>query len=129
MSQLLVDRLEHCREVRSGEWMARCPAHQDSSPSLSIRQLDDGRTLINCFAGCGALDVLDAVGLDYSALYPATDRHQYRSEIRRREKTIDELVVEIAVADMGKGKKLSEVDKQRAREALYRMGNGIKSPE
>jgi hypothetical protein len=38
---------------KSGDgWQARCPAHDDSTPSLSIRQGDDGRTLLKCFAGC-----------------------------------------------------------------------------
>ena len=41
-------------------WMARCPAHDDRSPSLSIA---DGETklLVHCFAGCVARDVLTAL--------------------------------------------------------------------
>ena len=125
----IVNRLEHCRRVREGEWLARCPAHEDRSPSLSITDKGDGRTLIHCHAGCGANAVLDALGLDYSDLYPPQDRHQYAAERRHRERTVDELVVEIAMADMRNGKTLSETDKQRTREALYRMDNGIRSPE
>ena len=38
---------------RSGAgYSARCPAHDDSNPSLSITEGDDGRALINCQAGC-----------------------------------------------------------------------------
>ena len=33
-------------------WMARCPAHDDRTPSLSIAQGDDGRVLLKCHAGC-----------------------------------------------------------------------------
>jgi putative DNA primase/helicase len=36
----------------SGGWMARCPAHDDRTPSLSIRDTDDGKVLIRCHAGC-----------------------------------------------------------------------------
>jgi hypothetical protein len=50
--------------------VAKCPAHEDRSPSLSIREIDDGKTLLQCFAGCSALDVLDSVGLDWGALFP-----------------------------------------------------------
>jgi hypothetical protein len=50
--------------------MAACPAHEDRTPSLSIRELPDGRVLIHCHAGCGAADVLTAVGLAFSDLYP-----------------------------------------------------------
>jgi len=37
--------------------MCRCPAHNDGSPSLSIRQGDRG-ILVTCFAGCAREDVL-----------------------------------------------------------------------
>jgi putative DNA primase/helicase len=33
-------------------WMARCPAHDDRTPSLSIRDTDDGKVLVCCHAGC-----------------------------------------------------------------------------
>jgi len=33
-------------------WMARCPSHDDRSPSLSICDGDDGKVLIRCHAGC-----------------------------------------------------------------------------
>jgi DNA primase len=32
-------------------WMARCPAHEDKSPSLSVRD-ESGKVLLHCFAGC-----------------------------------------------------------------------------
>ena len=58
--------------TRSGpaSFKACCPAHDDKTPSLSIKRLPDGRLLIHCFAGCGAIDVLDSMGLDYGDLYP-----------------------------------------------------------
>lgn len=39
-------------------WMARCPAHDDSTPSLSISQADD-RVLVHCFSGCSQHAVID----------------------------------------------------------------------
>lgn len=35
-----------------GSWTARCPAHDDRTPSLSIRDADDGKVLVRCHAGC-----------------------------------------------------------------------------
>ena len=35
-----------------GGWMARCPAHDDREPSLSIRNAGDGKALVRCHAGC-----------------------------------------------------------------------------
>lgn len=40
---------------------ARCPAHDDSRPSLSIGDGVDGKLLIHCHAGCDFGDVLAAV--------------------------------------------------------------------
>ena len=45
---------------RSGTgWMAKCPAHDDHSPSLSIRDFD-GKVLLHCHAGCAQTDVIEA---------------------------------------------------------------------
>lgn len=43
------------------QWQARCPAHNDHTPSLSIREGDDGRILFYCHAGCEQARVLDAL--------------------------------------------------------------------
>jgi putative DNA primase/helicase len=39
------------RKANNG-WTARCPAHDDKTPSLSIRDADGGRVLVHCHAGC-----------------------------------------------------------------------------
>ena len=122
----LVNRLEFCRQSGPGQWMARCPAHDDRGPSLSIKETvhrDTGEplVLIHCFAGCGGAEVLDAVGLDYSTLYPDTDRHHYSARKRQERETVDSLVVEIAEHDRANGKRLSKEDVERYREARKRM--------
>jgi hypothetical protein len=66
----LVSRLSGVRMTGLSKGIALCPAHPDRSPSLSFREIDDGRVLIKCFGGCGALDVLDALGLSWSVLFP-----------------------------------------------------------
>ncbi|HEU5401791.1 MAG TPA: toprim domain-containing protein [Terriglobales bacterium] len=46
---------------RSGAgWMAKCPAHDDNNPSLSIRDAD-GKVLLHCHAGCGQRQVIEAL--------------------------------------------------------------------
>jgi hypothetical protein len=56
---------------RSGRgWIARCPAHEDRSPSLSVREGDDGRLLLHCWAGCDAASIVGALGLDIRDLFP-----------------------------------------------------------
>jgi len=76
----LLAKLDGVRATGRGRWIARCPAHADGSPSLSIRELDDGRTLLHDFAGCCVADVLAAVGLTFDDLFPsrAVDHHARR---------------------------------------------------
>lgn len=49
-------------------WKARCPAHDDRAPSLSIAE-SDGKVLVRCMAGCDTQAVLDAAGLAMSDLF------------------------------------------------------------
>jgi len=55
-----------------GSYMATCPCHNDRSPSLSITA-KDGITLIHCFAGCEAKDIVKAVGLTFDDLRDSTN--------------------------------------------------------
>ena len=41
--------------------MARCPAHDDSTPSLSIKDGDNGRILVYCHGGCSNADVINVL--------------------------------------------------------------------
>ena len=41
-----------------GGWMARCPAHDDREPSLTIRDTDKGKVLVRCHAGCEQAKVI-----------------------------------------------------------------------
>ncbi len=81
---LLLSRLERVRRAGRG-WSARCPAHQDRSASLSVTVGDDGRILVHCFAMCPIGDVLGAVGLTVTDLFPrrlADASLQARRELR-----------------------------------------------
>jgi putative DNA primase/helicase len=58
----------------SGGWTARCPAHDDQSPSLSITDTVDGKLLVYCHAGCGQAEVIHA--LQDQGLWLTNDRHR-----------------------------------------------------
>ena len=49
--------------------MAKCPAHEDRTASLSINTGDDGRVLLKCHAGCSVDDILHAVHLERRDLF------------------------------------------------------------
>ncbi len=56
---------------RSGAgWMAKCPAHEDGTASLSIAPGRNGGTVINCKANCAPEAVVTAAGLTMADLMP-----------------------------------------------------------
>jgi putative DNA primase/helicase len=58
---------------RNGYYMAPCPAHEDPEPSLSIKEGRYGRALLHCFAGCETTEVVGALGLEMSDLFPSSN--------------------------------------------------------
>jgi hypothetical protein len=64
-------------------WTCLCPAHEDDTASLSVGIGDDGRTLLNCFAGCAAEDVASALGLTTSDLFAEPREREAQQPARR----------------------------------------------
>lgn len=58
----ILSRLDAVQEVSRG-WKARCPAHDDSDPSLLVTAGDDVDVTVWCFAGCTWRQVADAIGI------------------------------------------------------------------
>ena len=59
---------------RSGKsCKARCPAHDDRNPSLSISEAEDGTVLLTCHSGCTAETIVTALGLTMRDLFPSAD--------------------------------------------------------
>lgn len=69
-AQILLARLEGVKQTQPNRWICRCPAHQDRSPSLAIRETQDGLILLHCFAGCDTEAILDSLSLSFSDLFP-----------------------------------------------------------
>ena len=59
----------NARRCGAGEWQARCPAHGDRSPSLSIAEGMDGRVLVRCMAGCSTESVCASLGIALRDLF------------------------------------------------------------
>ena len=67
-AEALAYRLNGRRSDRG--WSARCPAHDDHNPSLSLSDGADGRTLVHCHAGCSIESILHALRLSTADLFP-----------------------------------------------------------
>src|SRR5260370_14448095 len=61
-------------------WIARCPAHDDNTPSLSIRDANNGTVLVRCHAGCEQTDVIAA--LRSRKLWPEKGASRFRYPAR-----------------------------------------------
>lgn len=125
----LLSLLHNVKPTGPGRWVARCPAHEDKHPSLAIRELEDGRVLLHDFAGCGAAEILAAVGLTLQDLFPARLTASSSAKERRPFHAIDvlrcvafeALVVSIAAANLAQGVALPDVDRKRLLVAASRL--------
>lgn len=116
----LLPRLDGVRETGPGRWTARCPAHDDRSPSLAIRETSDGTILLHDFAGCGAGDIMAAVGLALRDLFPRPlpDRGPLRPSERYVPRDVlaclagECLTVAIMAGRIERGETLTEDDMQ-----------------
>jgi hypothetical protein len=71
-AEKLLTRLAGVQTSGNG-WTARCPAHNDHSPSLSISEAEDGKVLVKCFAGCAVEAVVAKLGLEMRDLFPTRE--------------------------------------------------------
>jgi len=60
--------LKGVKQMRDGQYLALCPGHHDTEPSLSIREAD-GKILVKCFSGCELIDILKPLGLEAKELF------------------------------------------------------------
>lgn len=115
----ILARLRGVRQVGPSRWKALCPAHSDHSPSLSIREAEDGKVLLRCWAGCGAEDVCRAIGLSLADLFPESSR-QTRRATKRKASSEDTTTVELT----GKFDRAG-INAHRRLAVLYRTANRI----
>jgi hypothetical protein len=131
----LLDRLHIVRQTAPGRWLACCPAHDDRRPSLGIRQLDDGRVLLHCFAECSTEEVLRAVGLTFEALYPKhaisdcvhPEQRPFPAIDALRCVAFESLIAAVAAANIASGNDLSAADRVRLRLAARRLQSAVEA--
>lgn len=123
----ILSRLSKVRGNGPGKWMACCPAHEDRTPSLSVRDAD-GRILLRCFGGCETGDVLAALGLSFSDLFAEPLTHRARplgagltamDALRSIEREAGVLV--ILASDIAEKKTITDEEAARAAKAAGRI--------
>jgi hypothetical protein len=130
---LILSRVEKAKRTGADSWVCCCPAHEDRNPSMTVRELDDGRILIHCFAGCSVEEILSSLGLSFDALFPDKPI-EYAKPLRRPFPAADVLeclafetsIVVMASGDLLRGKAISDVDRARLIVAAARIEDGRK---
>lgn len=128
---LILPLLTKVRPRQPGQWSACCPAHEDRSPSLSVRQTPDGSILVHCFGGCGPEAVVAALGLQLSDLYPP--RQVNGTEPKRQPRLLtagqalellqaEATFIAVAAANLSIGVVLTPAERERLRQAAARIG-------
>jgi len=124
----LLGQLKNVKPRGQGQYMARCPAHPDKTASLSVKCCDDGRVLLHCFAGCQPDDILGAVGLEFSHLFPEKLGHHMPPQ-RRQISASDALhmmgseitLISIVASDLLQHREIDETTWKRFARAVARV--------
>lgn len=131
--EALLGRLEGVKRVGPDRWIACCPSHEDRRPSLSIRELPDGRVLLHDFAGCSATEITAAVGLTLAGLFekplgnlpPLRPRERWDRGDVWRLLAHEAGVAAVAAADAAAGRVVSAEDAERAGLAADRLADAV----
>ncbi|MGD1042170.1 MAG: phage/plasmid primase, P4 family [Sedimentisphaerales bacterium] len=70
----ILSRLKDVKQAGENKWQAKCPAHDDNRPSLSISIGSDNRILLHCFAGCTYDAICNAMGIEPRDLFSNTEK-------------------------------------------------------
>lgn len=128
---LLLDKLDRVSAVGTDRWRAICPAHEsrNRTQTLAVRELTDGTVLIRCHAGCGAAEVVGAIGLQLGDLFPRDHRapadarkagrqgHWHAAREALQTLRTEVLIVALAAERVLGGEALSDVDRDRVLQA------------
>lgn len=127
----LLARLDKVKGTGPGRWLSCCPAHNDRSPSLAIREAEDGTILVKCFTGCSTPDVLRALDMEMHELFPRRDSDAFRASKRPGERWVprdvlaaiarEALIVMLAAEAVHAGKVLAPGDLDRLAQAVGRL--------
>ena len=131
---IILSRLNKVKTTsKDNEYLALCPNHSDKSPSLSIKELPDGRILINCFAGCESKQVLDSMGLSFEDLFPQklgdfkSEKKPFSSSHGLKMIGYESTIILACAGFLREGKELSEANFARMVEAVTRIQNVLRA--
>jgi DNA primase len=115
---VLLSRLEY-KPAGKNKYKAKCPAHDDRSPSMMITEADDGKVLVHCFAGCSIHDIVTSVGLEIGDLFP--DSIKSRPYPTKQDIEEEKAYLQIQHKRMQMGQQLDPIELNRVEKAIHRL--------
>ncbi len=126
--------LQHLQKVKStgnNKWVACCPAHEDRSPSLAIKEGDNGNLLIHCFSGCDVASIVGSIGLELGDLFPPNldgSKREYQpfpaADILKC-LLYEARIIQLAASDIVNHMKISGNDLKRIELAYQRISEAV----
>ncbi len=120
-AERFLSRVEGVKQTGRGRWVFRTPTREDRRASGSARELDDGRLLIHDFGGDSVVDILAAIDLNVSDLFPeravghrvGPERRPFPAADVLRAVGLEAMVVAASAVTLLSGQPFSEVDRER----------------
>jgi len=122
----ILSRIE-AKPAGNGRYKACCPAHDEKTPSLFIREQANGLILLHCFGGCEVEDIVSAMDLTMGDLFP-DDIQRKTSYCKNTQARVDheKLILSMGRARRNSGEKLNPLDINRMELAVHRLkGAGV----
>ena len=126
-AERFITHLDGVKQTGRDQWIAKCPAHDDKSPSLAIKQIDD-RILLHDFAACSTYEIVSALGLELSDLFPekiTTGNKRYTKPFPAADILkclgLETMFIYMCAKDLQKGEQLTDQDIDRLRLANARI--------
>lgn len=120
--ELVLNKMDKPRKTGRGTWRSNCPCCGGTNKQkLVVKESEDGRVLVKCFAGCDIFSIVSALGLKMSDLFPKTEggrpiKHPFTREVAGS--LSNELTVAwVLLRDIANGKEINAVDRARAAKA------------
>ena len=132
-ADVLLSKLDRVKRTGPSTWVASCPTREDKRPSMTIRELDDGRILLHDFGGDSVEEILAAIGLTFSDLYPPRPVSHHAKGERRpfpcadafRAVAFEATIIALAGAAIIAGEPFSQFDKDRLLIAVGRVNDAL----
>jgi hypothetical protein len=131
-AETIIGRLSRVKAVGPDKWAAACPLCESrNGRPISIRAMPDGRVLLHPFCCCDTSEVLGAVGLRMSDLFPKglgnfkPERRPFDA-IDALQAVVHEIMVAYLIAhDMGRSGRGDKEQEERLHLAEVRLTNAL----